>query len=299
MNRWLGLIVALMISAPASAQQLKYDIDKGGGQWAFTAVWKGADGQRQRAQFSLPADVIKQDLAEPLYWDPAKIAKVAARDINDHDFGRGADCDAEIRNGTLWTSCTGKTQEKRQAASDQSQALIDARKAKWLDRHGFKVYDDGMISIDWAQHVLDYSDDLAPVVAGLGGPTPDRRVFAEKALGLVQTIPYEERGKKPDKYRRPLSILGRNRGDCDSKTVLFLALMHQAYPDLGMGVVVIKNHAYGALALDAQAGDTLVRVNDDSWVAVEPVGGPFAVGDIGRKSGKALRRRRYQVIRAT
>ena len=153
------------------------------------------------------------------------------------------------------------------------------------------------IRVDWARHVRDYAPDLAPVVAALGGPTADPRVFAAKALNFVQSIPYEQRGKKPDKYRRPLSILGRNRGDCDSKTVLYLALMRQAYPDLEMAAVDIRKHVFGALGLEPEPGERSFRAEGRLWLAVEPVG-PAVVplGDISRRSGRALRLRRFDVI---
>ncbi len=298
--RWILVALLWVVATPASAQQIKWDINKGGGQWAFTTVWKGADGKRHKAQFTLPAEPIKEDLAEPLYWNPNKIAKVAARDINEHDFGKGKNCKATVEKGGLTIHCTGKTKDKQQAAYDKAGELYEARRLIWLDRHGFTILEDGTVAIDWARHILDFSDDLAPVVEGLGGRKEDPRVFAAKALSFVQTIPYEDKGKKAGTYRRPLSLLGRNRGDCDSKTVLFLALMHQAYPELGLGLVLIKGHAFGAIAFGVEDGDTLLRVDDDKWVGVEPVGPAlFELGQIGRGSKRALRRRRYRVIRAT
>jgi len=298
--RWLGLILALLVASPASAQQLKYDIAKGGGQWKFTAVWKDGEGTRHKARFTLPAGPIKEDLQEPLFWAFQKLAKVKAKDINTHDYGKGASCKAQVEGGQLSYSCRGKTEEKREAAMATTRRLLEEREAKWLKNHGMKKHQDGSIGVDWAQHVVDYADDLAPVVAGLGGATPDPRDFAAKALSFVQSIPYEKRGKKPDLFRRPLSLLGRNKGDCDSKTVLYLALLHQAYPELGLGVVVIRKHAFAAIAFEAESGDTKVKVDGERWVGVEPVGPAQApIGKIGRKSRRALRFRRYFVTRAT
>lgn len=298
--RWIGLVVVLAFSGAAHAQQLKWEVDKGGGAWAFNAVWKDSDGVRQQARFTLPADAIKEDLEQPLYQGLGQIQKVAIHDINTHDFGKGVRCTAEKTSRGMSVRCKASTDAKLERAYAESQQILDDRQAKWLSRHGFIELDDGTILIDWAQHVRDYAAPLAPVVAGLGGPTPDPRDFARRALGFVQSIPYEQRGSKPDKYRRPLSILGRNRGDCDSKTVLYLALMHQAYPELGLGVVVIRGHAFGALALTPAAGDRTVKVNEARWVAVEPVGPAlFDAGEVGRPSKRALRRRRYTLVRAT
>jgi hypothetical protein len=296
MKRWLWILIAVWVSGTAEAQQLKYEIKKGGGQWQFTAVWKDAAGERQKIKFTLPAEVIKEDLEEPVYVGLQKIGKVAARDINQHNFGKGVTCKATVNGNNIQWRCQAPNTNRTRAAMAKCQEIYDERTEIWLQRHGMKEDEDGVVTIDWGRHVRDYADDLAPVVRGLGGPTPDPRDFAAKALGFVQTIPYETRGAKPDKFRRPLSILGRNRGDCDSKTVLYLSLMHQAYPELGLGVVSIKHHAFGAVALAPRSGDITVKVHGTQWVALEPVGPHQAeIGTVGRNSRRALRFRRFDV----
>ena len=234
-----------------------------------------------------------------MYVGLEKMSKVAVRDINQHDFGKGVRCEASAKGLAIKWNCTANKPEKRERAMKECQEIYDDRAEIWMKRHGMKELENGRIGIDWGRHVQDYARPLAPVVEGLGGATADPRDFASKALGFVQTIPYETRGKKPDKFRRPLSILGRNRGDCDSKTVLFLALMHQAYPELGLGVIAIRKHAFGALALAPEPGETSVRIDGEKWVAVEPVGpAQNEIGSVGRHSRRALRLRRYKVIDA-
>jgi len=111
---------------------------------------------------------------------------------------------------------------------------------------------------------------------------------------MVQSIPYEQRAKVSDLYRRPLSVLGRNKGDCDSKTVLFLALMHEAYPDLPVAIVYRPGHAYAALGLERQRGDMRFREDGQVWVGVEPVGP--AVRSIGEVRGKSRRRAKLGMV---
>ena len=116
----------------------------------------------------------------------------------------------------------------------------------------------------------------------------------------MQSIPYEMRVKVSDRYRRPLSILGRNKGDCDSKSVLFLALMRQAWPETQSAMVYIKGHAFAALGIEAERGDDTVKVDGDRWVGVEPVGPSLAqAGELGKTSRRKARWGRYDLARVS
>ena len=74
-----------------------------------------------------------------------------------------------------------------------------------------------------------------PVPTCVLGGQQEPRVFANKALSFTQAIPYGE-GRKPDKYRRPLSMIGRNKGDCDSKQSCFCAMHKLPANASGSGV---------------------------------------------------------------
>jgi hypothetical protein len=108
----------------------------------------------------------------------------------------------------------------------------------------------------------------------------------------VQSIPYEK-AKKRDRYRRPLSLLGRNRGDCDSKSTLFLALMHQAWPELPLAMVYIPEHAFVALGIEPEQGESKLREDGQVWLLAEPVGPRMApLGELGKRSKRRARRGR-------
>ena len=149
---------------------------------------------------------------------------------------------------------------------------------------------------DHIRHVEEYTDELKPIVDALGGATKDPRIFGNKALAFVQNIPYEKRALVKDRYRRPLSLIGRNKGDCDSKTVLYLSLMKSAYPQMSVAVVYIKGHAFGALEIEPKKGDKVIRKDGKKYVAVEPVGPKVArMGKVGPKSRRSLAVKRYRL----
>lgn len=290
------MLTALLLSS-ALADQTTFNIDKGGGEWDFTVAWTDARDKKHRAAFSLPAEEVKADLEEPLRFKPKEARKAMVKAVN--QWGKqkkGPKVTAKLNSsGGVTYEVTGKDREKREKALAQAHEVGDKALEKYLKRNGFTRNSEGTIIPDWAGHVNAYSDDLMPVVRALGGPTRDPQVFGNKALSFVQSIPYEKASLRRDRYRRPLSLLGRNRGDCDSKVVLYLSLMKAAYPKLDSGIVQIKGHAYGAL--DTSGEGRTIKVGKERWLVVEPVG-PAVVpmGVLGKRSKRKSRMGRYEVL---
>ena len=91
----------------------------------------------------------------------------------------------------------------------------------------------------------------------------------------------------------------RNRGDCDSKATLYLALLKAAHPDLESGFVYIKGHAYVGLGLTPKKGDMVFEANGAKWVIAEPVGPALMpVGQAGKKSEKKAKKGKIEFRRS-
>ena len=288
MTYWL-LVLGLLLPSPVEAAQTSHTLKRGAQKWTVTVSWEDAEGTRQEAKFRLPTEEVRRDLDTPLKFKKREAGKEMAKAVNRKMAGTpGVKVTAKAtRSGQVRISARGQSRKKLKAAMRKAEAERDAALERYLDRHGYTRLGRGIIP-DHARHVRQYADDLKPVVRALGGATPDPRVFADKALSFVQSIPYEKRARVSDLYRRPLSLLGRNKGDCDSKTVLYLALLHAAYPDLPLAVIYIPGHAYGAIGLPPIRGDTKLRRKGQTWVGVEPVGP--AVRPVGKLGGKSWRR---------
>jgi len=294
------LALSLLAAGPAAAQQTNYSVKKGDSMWHFKVNWKDAEGERHEVNYALPTRYLKEDLEEPLKYKPRKAAKYVSKAVNEWaGTQRGVKIKAKINSEDgVDISGSGKDGDKLDAAMEAVEQVRDDAMERYLTQNGYTTLDD-MIIPDHGLHVREYADDLAPLVNALGGPTDDPREFGALALSYVQSIPYEQRARVSDRYRRPLSILGRNIGDCDSKTVLYLAMMHQAYPELPLAMVYIKGHAYGALGVEAERGDRTFKADGQAWVGVEPVGPAVAaVGDLGKYSRRKSRfgRRNVQVV---
>jgi hypothetical protein len=172
-------------------------------------------------------------------------------------------------------------------ALNQAQAAAKSALDTYLSRHRYTELRGGDIAPDHARLAAEYADDVRPVAAALAVGAPDARTFVARALAFVQAIPYESGKAGADKgYRRPLSVLARNKGDCDSKSTLFLALVRSAHPGLGAVVVYVPNHAFAGVALDPVGGDRSFARDGVRYVGVEPVGpARIPVGKVSGKSG--------------
>ncbi|MCB9778605.1 MAG: transglutaminase domain-containing protein [Alphaproteobacteria bacterium] len=291
------VLFALLLSSAASAQQLSHAVERSPAEWTFHTRWKDAEGQRHAVDYGLPGAGVRADLREPTVLDLEAVAqdvavavRTAAADMP------GIEATVAVSGGDIRIDARGRTRDQVQAALD---ALAVVRDAAWdrelAARDHFKLTDTG-VTADHARLAARYADGLRPLVDALGGPGSSPRAFADRALGFVQSIPYDQGLRRNGGYRRPMSVLGRNQGDCDSKTVLFLALMRSAWPDVDAAIVYVPDHAFALLDIPREKGDETVKFDGGKWVAVEPVGPALRpVGALGDKS--AAGRKRWEEVR--
>ncbi len=167
----------------------------------------------------------------------------------------------------------------------EASGVVESATDEWLGAHRFTRLDDGSVSFDHATLVTDYDDDLRPVAEALRAGTTGDREFVERALSFVQSIPYEARKRKGGDpgYRRPLALLSRNRGDCDSKSVLFLAIVHAELPAVPLSVVYVPGHALVGVGLPKESGDRSFSSEGIKYLYAEPVGpAQLPLGEVGK-----------------
>lgn len=288
------MLLPLLLVASTLAAQLAWQVDKDRESWSFEVRFDDSQGQGHTATYTLPAADVKADLDEPFRFKEQEAARRSATAVNAWAAGRkGPKVQATVKNGGVRITATGHRRKAIQRTLEEASGVQEQAFQSYLAENGF-VEVDGAVLPDHARHVVEYADDLAPVVEALGGPGSDPRAFADLALAFAQSIPYEQR--KRDRYRRPLSLLGANTGDCDGKSTLFLALMRQAWPQVPLTLFYVPDHAFVGLGLEPVSGDTTVRRDGATWVLAEPVGPALLpVGQVSRPSRKGLRWGRGQV----
>ena len=285
----LGVLLLSLCGVPLSA-----GADE---QRRFVMTFTDEAGQERKIRFALSKDDVRADMGAPLgfpYEEAVAVQVKAARKYAKTVDGvelkvRGLDKGISIR-------ASGRDRRAMKSAMRGARDAADEALGWYLVKHRW-VRHKGKLQPDHARLVADYADDLVPLSEALGrgldlADTDDQRRFAERALCFVQSIPYEkkQRGKTYQGYRRPLAVLGAKKGDCDSKSVLYLAILRAAMPDLPTAVLYIPNHAFVAVGLDRQKGDLSVRVDGERLIVAEPVGpARTALGDAGKRSKAHVR----------
>lgn len=263
--------------------QTAFEVTPGAGSSTFSFAWKGPDG-KDAITFDLPADALAADREEET-WLPRRELNDAieravrrwARDL------RGVEI--TVHAGPEGVRLAGSGRGDVRGALREAEGVMQAAMDEWLAANAFTRLRDGDVSFDHAALVREYADDLRPVALALQAGTTDDRAFVARTLSFVQSIPYEARKRKGGDpgYRRPLALLSRDRGDCDSKSVLFLGIVHAALPDLPLAVVYVPGHALVGVGLPKEKGERTFREDGVTYVYAEPVGPAQApLGEVGR-----------------
>jgi len=275
-------LCALCLTPPAGAEEMR----------RFNFTFNDENNTERKIRFVLPKADVRSDMGAAMgfpYEDAVAVQVKAAR-----RYAKTVD-DVELKvrglDRGITISASGRDRRAMKEAMNAAQDAADVAFEAYLTQHRWTRHK-GKIQPDHEALVRDYTDDLEPLAnalaRGLDLDDPDdRRAFVRRALCFVQSIPYEERkrGKDYAGYRRPLAVLGAKKGDCDSKSVLYLAILRAALPDLPVAMMYIPNHAFVAVGLDKQEGDLCVRVAGTRMIVAEPVGpARTRFGDAGKRS---------------
>ncbi len=266
---WLFIGAALA----GEESQTRFDLARGEREWTFTFGWRDAEGEPDSVRFSLPAAALVADREAETWFPRREMYEDVAREVRSWGKDlRGVKLAVRVEEGGLRIDASG-TGDVRGALAGAA-TVRDEAVGRWLEAHTFVLTGAGSVSFDHARLVVDYPDDLAPVARALREGTADDRAFVDRALSFVQSIPYEARKQKGGDpgYRRPLALLSRDRGDCDSKAVLFLAIVRAELPDVPLAVVYVPGHALAGVGLDRRRGDDRFKHEGVRYLYAEPVG---------------------------
>lgn len=288
-------LAALCLPPVARAAKLTRTTTDSGAVTSYAAAWK--DGAVERTvEAPLPRAALRADQQAPLRFPKGAAADAQAAAVRAWartDLPRGVDLTVRAQRGEVAFSVSAPSRSDARAALDDAEAVADDALRRFAASQGFTVDADRVVLPDHLREVVDSAEPLAALASALaeGLPEGDPRAFADRALHFAQAIPYEKRAGGGDAgFRRPLSLLAENRGDCDGKTVLFLGLLRARFPTLPVAVVLVPGHAFAAIGLDPLHGERTLEHADQRYVVAEPVGpAQVDLGEPSKASKKGLR----------
>ena len=289
------VLFILLIAGLSWAEQVSHRVTKGKQTWRLEASWL-QDLELQQISYALSASAVEADLQIPTRYTAGQLAKEVAAEVN----AWARTVNSEEASITARGSGNGRLRLKAKGLDEAlvGQLLHRARQEEQraeqaiLSAKGYRKYSNG-IAPDYSSLVGLYASELASLHAALA--QPNLRAHTERTLGFVQSIPYESR--RSISFRRPLALLAANAGDCDSKAVLFLALLRRAYANLPLTIVDIPEHVFVGVGISPQPGEQAIEVEGTTYVLMEPVGpGMTPIGELSSRSMQALQGGQAKVI---
>jgi len=120
-------------------------------------------------------------------------------------------------------------------------------------------------------------------------------------LNFVQSIPYNQLKNRNIKsyagFLPPFALLDSNKGDCDSKSVLFLRLVKQFVKHTPSVLILTPYHAFVGVAITPKTDDITYNIDGVKYVLAE-VAGPsvMKLGDISQDTLQAIEANKIEYI---
>ncbi len=116
---------------------------------------------------------------------------------------------------------------------------------------------------------------VANAFMALYGQNNIRKIASQVAL-WIQQIPYmdlsDRRQSAGTGFVSPWQLLQQHRGDCDSKAVLFAAVMRHIAPTMKLAILYFPDHAVIAAQIPALKGEQTVTIEGKTLLVIDATG---------------------------
>lgn len=296
-----ALLAVLCLSLPhrSLAQQLAFEKSVSDDKLSFSYKWQQADNQEASLSFEVERKAFTQLFAKFRNYNRNRALRELNYRVNNYIqrqrwYGVQASLSPRQEKLTLSTRPARGEQQR----NTYQQQLAKARQfftEQWQDylaTNGYRSLtlppgETGIVP-DTVAIASQTQSILTPLVVAIGNQLKDnsRRSYVNYVAHFVQAIPYDtledDLSSRGDGFSPPNQLLINNRGDCDSKVSLTLALLRQIIPQAKMVVVYLPKHAIFGIQMAKQPNDATLSHDGTEFVLVD-VAGP-AVSPAGQLS---------------
>ena len=300
------IIVALVPFASISQQSSFYKIDTTPGI-EFNYKWLSSEGPKAlKFELShtdienlpnsasaynpiLAQNYIQRSILEYAKTVDPRVARISIRRI-------GASLEIEVSGGSQQQ--IDKISEALRKRQDKAEAdyLVKNYYVPFTNQMGQKV-----IKQDHLRYASESSDSLSEIVSAISAQITNpkaTREFIDFTLNWLQTIPYDTLDNRVSSngsgFAAPRQLLLNNKGDCDSKSTLFLALLKSYNPNVSAKMILLPNHALVAVRLKPNKTDEVMQQGGLTYILAEPTGAAqYKLGEIAPSSSIAIRNRQF------
>lgn len=217
---------------------------------------------------------------------------------------RGIRIQLSAKNLPLQITVSGKDQKAVHQIHQQLQQTEQQAYQDYLRRDYFYLLrsrsGEQFIIPDHVRVALENQASLMPVSAAfiqLYGKNNIRQIAA-KLSHWIQQIPYQDLTDRKTShgsgFSAPLRLLNEHRGDCDSKAVLFAAVLKNIFPKTAFGLIYFSDHAVIAVKMPAVKAELTVALEGGNYLIIDPTGpAPTPLGELAQRYRQALASQQY------
>lgn len=308
--RLLFLVLLLLFATRAQADQVDRWVSESEGERRYHVVWEDARGERTDTSFALPLALVERDRMADEGLSASWMGAIRASAIKEWSatLPAGESVKSVEIGGSQRLLARAPTAARRTWLLEQARAAGEAATESAMKTLGRIRDPEGVYRIDLAGMAAEYAPQLGPLASALKTWSDTPQAFVARTLHFVQSIPYESRQEtfwgEPiltseeqgfqrtgyTAFRRPGALLDENLGDCDGKTVLFLAILRARYPELALAAVRIPGHVFGGVVVPGWDPGASFEAEGLRFTVVDPTGpGLRSAGSWSQKTREASR----------
>jgi len=303
----IALLILFFVPFEADSQQEHFLKNSSSLGIEFNYQWHSIDGTRKLKFLLAHADIDELPNSAPAY-NTALAQNYIHRNLLTYAQTvdpRIAKISIKQLGGSLSREVSGKFADQVNGIIETLSKKREEAEADYLTKNYYVSFKNEMgrmtIKQDHQRYAKESSNNLSGVVTAikeqLKNPN-NAREFIDFTLNWLQTIPYDTLENRISSngsgFAAPRQLLLNNKGDCDSKSTLFLALLKSYNPKLSAQMIFLPNHALVGINIKANTMDEKIIQNNVVYILAEPTGeAQYKLGEIAPSSKMAIRNRQF------
>ncbi|MAI07570.1 MAG: hypothetical protein CMF61_01290 [Magnetococcales bacterium] len=309
MHKFLIIFTLLLsVTVCSEARQLKFDRKLEYGVVHYNYTWQNLKGEIFKTNFGLYANDVQKGMTEFKRFDASDLQNFSKPKISDFVKYRspyGVNVSFDPKTDMLSFQSTRSRNKVDKKTIDKFMQDIEEEQQRLTGEY-FKEryynYNPKENSVRPAHGIIAkrYVTAMRPVARALQQEMngKDSREITNHVLNFIQSIPYDTledvRTTNGAGFQTPYGVIHDNKGDCDSKSVMFAAIMRNLYPYARIIVVYVPGHALVGFDYTKGKNDYAIHVDGTTFVLAEPVGpNNSKLGQISPKALSVMRRGAY------
>ncbi|MFT7433768.1 MAG: hypothetical protein ACI9TY_001411 [Alphaproteobacteria bacterium] len=296
------LIFFLTFPMLASAEQGAFKKTLHNGLMKYDYQWQDRKGDVFNTSFQLFASDIKRGMTEFKKFDEHELNALMNQKIKNFiKFNSPSGIKVHYNEHTEQMSFTSGRQTKIDRFMKRLEGEQEKVNAAYFKKRYYN-YNAKNNSIRPAHGKIAkrYVIAMRPVAKALLDEVRGRssREITNHVLHFIQSIPYDTledaRSSNGAGFQTPYGLIHGNKGDCDSKSVMFAAIMRNIYPYARIVVIYVPGHALVGFDYSKGKNDYALQIEDTTFVLAEPVGPRMiSLGQVTPRALSVMRQRKY------